>query len=160
MSTASRVRLALAEDDGGLREAVAEALREDGSEVLEAVDGSGLINIMRQGGIAAVVTDLMMPGLRGDDVLRLYRAAGDHTPFIVITAASTPIVDSVLMTSKVTVLRKPFTLESLIAAVHDVVPLLDEAPHPTPAPHAPTDPVTIAVAIASSSRTDDDPSRG
>ena len=112
-----RARLAVAEDDAGVREAVAATLREQGHEVLEAVDGSALLGILRAGAVQLVVTDILMPGLRGDDVLRYHRSKGDRTPFVVITAASTPIVEMVAKVESVTLLRKPFTEEALIAAV-------------------------------------------
>jgi DNA-binding response OmpR family regulator len=130
MMASSSLRVALAEDDGGLREAVAEALRDDGLEVLEAIDGSGLISVLSRSRVAAVVADLMMPGLRGDDVLWLSRASGDQTPFVVITAAPLPIIDSVARASCVTVLRKPFAVEALLAAVHAAIDA-----HPPPVAH-------------------------
>jgi DNA-binding response OmpR family regulator len=120
-SLLSPPRIALAEDDPGLRDVVAETLRDQGLDVIEAGDGGALMGVLRLGGVAAVVTDLMMPGLRGDDVLRLLRNGGDRTPFVVITAASPAVIDAVLLSSNVTVLRKPFTIEALIAAVTSVV---------------------------------------
>jgi two-component system, NtrC family, response regulator AtoC len=142
-SSPVQVRVALAEDDVGLREVVAETLRDSGLEVVEAADGGSLLGIMRRGGVVVVVTDLMMPGLRGDDVLRLLRIGGDETPFVVITAASTPVVDAVLLSPHVTVLRKPFTVGALIEAVSRVV---DERKAES-TDSAKADVVTVAVAI-------------
>lgn len=112
-----RARLAVAEDDAGIREAVATTLRDQGHEVLEAVDGSALLGILRAGAVQLVVTDILMPGLRGDDVLRYHRSKGEKTPFVVITAASNPIVEMVEAVEAVRLLRKPFTEAALIEAV-------------------------------------------
>jgi DNA-binding NtrC family response regulator len=117
-----RTQIALAEDDHGLRDAVAEALREEGLDVIEAINGNGLVGILQRSRVAVVVTDLLMPGLRGDDVLRLVRAAGDRTPFVVITAAPAPVVENVKAYPVVSVLCKPFTIEALIGAVRDAIP--------------------------------------
>jgi CheY-like chemotaxis protein len=126
---APAARLALAEDDAGLREAVAQALREHGLEVVEAADGGALIGILRRGNVSLVVTDLMMPGLRGDDVLRYYRQKGDKIPFVVITAAPAPIVEQVAKFDFVTLLRKPFTEQALLEAVLAALGI-DRAPQP------------------------------
>lgn len=112
-----RARLAVAEDDAGVREAVVTALRDHGHEVIEAADGGALLGILRQSEVHLVVTDLMMPGLRGDDVLRYHRSKGDRTPFVVITAASPFIVEMVQKLEGVTLLRKPFTEDALLHAV-------------------------------------------
>lgn len=116
-SSSPRARLAVAEDDPGVREAVATTLRDDGHEVLEACDGHALLGLLRQSTVHVVVTDLMMPGLRGDDVLRYHRAQGDRTPFVVITAAPAPVVEMVAQLEAVRLLRKPFTEAALLEAV-------------------------------------------
>jgi two-component system response regulator MprA len=112
-----RARLAVAEDDPGVREAVAATLREQGHEVLEAADGNALLGLLRQSEVQVVVTDLMMPGLRGDDVLRYHRSKGDRTPFVVITAAPPMVVEMVAQLDRVRLLRKPFTEDALLEAV-------------------------------------------
>jgi len=114
-------RVALAEDDHDLREAVAETLREHGLEVVETGDGDGLINILSGGGTAVAVTDLMMPRLRGDDALHFLRKAGDRTPFIVITAASASVIETIIDTPRLTVLCKPFSAAALLDAVDRAV---------------------------------------
>jgi len=111
------MRVALAEDDHDLRQALADTLRDAGIDVVEAASGNQLLAIVRTTQVALVVTDLMMPGLRGDDVLRLFRSAGDRTPYLIITAAPTWIVDALADEDRVTVLRKPFTVDAILAAV-------------------------------------------
>jgi DNA-binding response OmpR family regulator len=111
------MRVALAEDDHDLRHALAETLRDAGIEVVEAASGNQLLAIVRSTRVELVVTDLMMPGLRGDDVLKLFRAAGDRTPYLVITAAPDWVVDGLAGEDRVTILRKPFTVDAVLAAV-------------------------------------------
>ncbi len=116
------MRVALAEDDHDLREALAETFREAGIEVIEASSGNQLLAIVRSRRVALVVTDLMMPGLRGDDVLRLFRSAGDHTPYLIITAAPQWVIDDLAGQERVTILRKPFTVDTVLDAVRQLVP--------------------------------------
>lgn len=119
------MRVALAEDDHGLREALAETLRDGGLEVIEAATGNQLLAIVRACRLELVVTDLIMPGLRGDDVLKLFRSAGDLTPYLIITAAPEWIVEGVIGEPRVTVMRKPFTVEAMLSTV---MRLIEPAP--------------------------------
>lgn len=89
--------------------------------MLEAADGASLLQIVRRGDLALVVTDLWMPSLTGGDVLHVRRSEGDETPFLVITAAPAWITEQVCGMDEVTVLRKPFTIEALVSAVEGVL---------------------------------------
>lgn len=115
------VRIAVAEDDAELREVLAETLRERGLEVVEATDGATLLAAIRRGGIALVVTDHMMPGLAGGDVIGLCRLTGDRTPFVVVTGAPHAIIESIRTAHDVRLLRKPFTCEALLDAVAEAL---------------------------------------
>ena len=67
-------------------------LRKEGYNVLEAGDGVTGLKIAREKLPAAVVLDLMIPGMRGEDVCRQLRA-GEATakiPVIMLTAKARP----------------------------------------------------------------------
>lgn len=134
-----QIRVALADDDPGFREAAAEALRERGLEVVEAVDGATLLAAIRRGGITLVVTDLLMPGLAGSDVIGMCRGAGDAVPFIVVTGAPDAIAELASGTPGVTVLRKPFTRDALLAAVAAGLGLVFGSGEPSSSPTTSTD---------------------
>jgi CheY-like chemotaxis protein len=110
------IRVAVAEDDAGLREAVASTLRDRGLEVVEATDGGTLLSALQRGGVTLVVTDLRMPVLHGSDVISLRRLSGDRTPFVVITGAPAMVAETVLGPG-VTIVHKPFTDDALVRAV-------------------------------------------
>jgi DNA-binding response OmpR family regulator len=110
-------RIALADDDVEVRQLLAELFREQGMEVLEATDGATLLGMLQRTDVTLVVTDLWMPHLTGSDVLELRRKSGDRTPFLVITAAPLAVAEPVLQTEGVTLLRKPFTEQDVVAAV-------------------------------------------
>ena len=88
------VRILLAEDDPELRALLAETLREDGFEVVEARDGHALLDhladaMSSEGDIDQfdlVVSDIRMPGYSALDVLAGAHWALRHTPVILITA--------------------------------------------------------------------------
>ena len=111
-------RILIVEDEAAIRRGVADALRSEGYDVLEAPDGlTGLAMGLREDP-DLVILDLMMPGLDGFEVLRRWRDDGLDTPVIVLTARG-------LEEDRVKGLRlgaddyviKPFGLDELLARV-------------------------------------------
>jgi len=88
--------------------------------LLEARDGNEALEAMRAGSVDLVVTDLMMPGVSGWDVLR-ERAADPalrRIPMIVLTASNIRDVTAALAGKDVyAVLGKPFDLDALLTVV-------------------------------------------
>ncbi|HTJ47313.1 MAG TPA: response regulator [Kofleriaceae bacterium] len=127
-----QIRVAVAEDDHGMRRAVADTLREQGLEVVEAVDGATLLSAIRRGGITLAITDLLMPGLAGSDVIGLCRVTGVHVPFIVVTGAPDVITTAVVGAPGVIVLRKPVAIDALLAAVAQAIGMAFTPPDSPP----------------------------
>src|SRR5262245_10733684 len=64
-------RVLVVDDDEGIRHFAARALRHGGYEVVTASDGSDAIRIVEaQARFDLFVIDLMMPGMRGDELAR------------------------------------------------------------------------------------------
>jgi two-component system, OmpR family, response regulator len=84
----SSVRILVIEDDEAIRSVVERGLRAEGFEVETCADGtSGLWKAM-EGGYAAIVLDLLMPGRNGYSVCEQLRAEGNSTPILILTAKS------------------------------------------------------------------------
>jgi DNA-binding response OmpR family regulator len=121
----------VAEDDAAMRSLLAEELRRDGCEVIEATDGEDLVDCLatvyyESGGSGAsvdlIVSDLRMPRLTGMDVLCVLRLARRKTPFILITGfGDEAIRTEARELGAVAVLDKPFDVDELRAAIHRVV---------------------------------------
>ena len=60
----------VADDEAGVRESLAEVLRDAGYAVETAVDGSAALAALDDHDFAVVITDLRMPGADGLAVLR------------------------------------------------------------------------------------------
>ena len=88
-----RARVLLADDDDEMRRLLADALRLDGHDVVEARDGTGLLSLVgsttlptsagRPAGV--IVSDIRMPGVTGLEVLRLVRERDPLMPMVLIT---------------------------------------------------------------------------
>src|SRR5215813_1455595 len=76
----------VADDEPGVRESLAEVLRDAGYEVETAADGRAAIAALEGRDFALVVTDLRMPGADGLAVLRRAREISPQTLVLVMTA--------------------------------------------------------------------------
>lgn len=107
------------EDDAAINEVVAVHLRRNGFSCTQAFSGSeGRLLLSGAEPFDLVITDLMLPGLQGEDVVRLVRA-GTDVPVIVMSARTTA-ADKValLKLGADDYLTKPFDLDELLARVH------------------------------------------
>lgn len=121
-------RILLAEDDTDTRMLLAEGLADDGCIVVEARDGNELLDQLANhsdGHISAfdaVVTDIMMPGYSGLDVLTAFRGRAGSTPVVVITAYGDPNTERLASSlGAAAVLRKPFDFEELRALLAELL---------------------------------------
>lgn len=104
------------DDERAITDFISDALIEEGYQVAVCHDGaSALLDIRRQPP-ALVLLDIGLPVMTGDLVLRELRASGfNKLPIIVATAGTN--AEQYLAIGANAVLKKPFTLESLISTV-------------------------------------------
>lgn len=122
----------IAEDDAAMRFMLAEELRRDGCEVIEATNGEELLDCLATvffetddpaATVDLIVSDLRMPKLTGMDVLCVLRLARRKTPLILITAFGDEDTRSEARElGAVAVLDKPFEVDDLRAAIHEAIP--------------------------------------
>ncbi len=120
----------LAEDDADMRILVSGALARQGYEVMEAKDGTELLELVvsgylpqRPGGPDLIISDVRMPGWTGLDILAGLRKQDWAMPVILMTAfgdAQTHREADRL--GAVTMLDKPFDIEDLVNVATKVVP--------------------------------------
>lgn len=112
------------EDDPSVREALSEAIRDEGFEPCEAEDGRQALECLSRGTAPCVVLlDLMMPVMNGWQLLEWLEQHPEHDlPVIVMSAASWTEVERLRRTDPhvAGVMRKPLDLEALLEAVHGV----------------------------------------
>lgn len=86
LGTFPPVRVLAIEDDEAIRSVLARGLTAEGFQVDVAGDGSAGLDLALQGGYAAIVLDLLLPGLSGYRVCEHLRAEGSTVPILVLTA--------------------------------------------------------------------------
>lgn len=85
MSTAP-ARILVVDDDEGHLAIVGKVLQREGYEVVAAANGEAALERLRERQVDLIVTDLMMPGINGIDLLKAARAILPSVEVIVMTA--------------------------------------------------------------------------
>ena len=112
------MRLLVVEDDDAIRSVLARGLAAEGFEVETRADGRAGLWVALDGGFAAIVLDLLLPGLNGYSVCERLRAEGVTTPILVLTAKSGEYDQiDVLDSGADDFLTKPVSLAVLAARV-------------------------------------------
>ena len=118
-----RARVLLAEDDDDMRSLLAEELRRDGYDVLEAKDGTEMelrLKSVRHCPLRApdvIVMDVRMPGHSGLELLAAIRQAQWTTPVVLITGFFEPKLTAAARELDALVFAKPFDIDSLRVAI-------------------------------------------
>lgn len=117
-------RVLVVEDDPHVRMLTCMVLDDAGYNVDEATDGAEALEALRARPYAAIVLDIMMPGVDGYGVLEGLQAMPNRrgTPVVVVTARHDPgSVIRELTGGAFDHLAKPYTHEDLISAVRRAI---------------------------------------
>src|SRR6266581_3538425 len=108
----------VADDEPGVRESLAEVLRDAGYAVQTAADGAAALAALERDDFAVVITDLRMPGADGLAVLRRAREISPQTLVVVMTAhGSVETAVEALRAGATDYLLKPVVFDDLLAKV-------------------------------------------
>ena len=117
----------LAEDDDDMRALIALALQSDGYDVVEAKDGTELLDLLAGASSSPmqrpdiIVSDVLMPGYSGLGVLAALHKSAWKVPVILITARRDDAValDAMRLGASA-VVRKPFDIDDLRTTILSV----------------------------------------
>jgi two-component system cell cycle sensor histidine kinase/response regulator CckA len=112
----ARRRVLLVEDDESVRFALARLLQRLDFVVTTAVDGADALQMVEQHGFDLVITDAVMPGLPGPQLVEHLRSARPELP-VLLMSGYTPGESQHTEASGVPRLRKPFTISDLTRAL-------------------------------------------
>jgi len=104
----------IVDDEFGLAEMLREMLRESGYDVTLAINGRLALEILGEGTVDLVLTDMMMPVMDGAELAAAMRRDEKHhaTPIIMMTSLPTALPQPEGLFDAV--LRKPFTPDLLL----------------------------------------------
>jgi signal transduction histidine kinase len=116
----ARARLVVADDNADMREYVARLLRQRGWDVATVADGASALELVRRDPPDLVLSDVMMPGLDGFELLRALRSepATRQLPVILLSArAGEDARVEGIEAGATDYLVKPFSARELVARV-------------------------------------------
>jgi len=127
-------RILIVEDDQDMREMLSEILTDSGYQTLVAPEAMDALKLIRDDRkmLDLVITDVRMPGVKGDEILAAVRASRSETPVLVITAFGT-VEHAVEMVraGAYQYITKPFHMTELLNAAAEALertaPLRDQA---------------------------------
>jgi signal transduction histidine kinase len=127
--SAEGARLLLIEDETELREIATLALEAEGHQVTSAASGVVAIENHEDELLSfdAVISDIRMPGMDGDELIKRFRKRHRSLPVLFISAHSFREIEENLESSCPTLfLQKPFSIKDLNLRVHQLLELTGE----------------------------------
>lgn len=118
----TKQRVLLAEDDEAIRRTLQSLLELKGFDVKLAEDTPSTIALLQAQDFDLIVSDYLMPGGGGREILRYLNEAGKDPAVIMITGLSDEQLFRELTSSGVDrCLSKPFRLASLIETIQEIM---------------------------------------
>jgi PAS domain S-box-containing protein len=114
----------LADDEDGLRDTVTRTLRKAGYTILAATNGADALDIAEQHPhpIHLLLSDVVMPGLRGDELAARLLQRRPATKILFMSGHAGDLMsDHGTLEPGVTVLSKPFTANELLTAIRTMI---------------------------------------
>ena len=110
----------IVDDEPLVRGTIADMLRLGGFHVLEAMGGAQALHLLANGQpMAAVVTDVRMPGMDGVDLSHRVRAIHPEMPIVLVSGETCP--DAAQLPAGTHYIHKPPKLRELIATVFQAI---------------------------------------
>lgn len=111
-------RILVVEDDPEMCRFLAELLTEEGHTVETAYDGPSALEQVKHAGFDITITDLMMPGMKGTELVQQLKGMDPDTLVIVITAfGSIESAVELMRAGAFTYLTKPFRTDEILLNV-------------------------------------------
>jgi CheY-like chemotaxis protein len=118
-----KFRILVVDDQAIVRRCICIMLAHDGHEVETASSGGKAMALFERNKFDLVLTDYVMPEMRGDELVAAIKARAPKQPIVMVTADAEKLRESDRVPAGVDFLiGKPFSLEKLREAIATVLP--------------------------------------
>jgi len=113
----------LVEDETPLRKLISQVLKSAGHRVLEAANGDEAIaaSARHSGPIELLVTDVVMPGMNGPELVAKLRARRPRMTILYMSGYDNDLVDLTNLESTASFLQKPFSPRTLLKHIDSLL---------------------------------------
>ncbi len=113
----------LVEDDPSVRQLAREVLEGRGYTVLTAASGNEALQKVetRETNIDLVVTDVIMPGMAGDELVEHLRLRRPDLKVVFVSGYASDSIPRIVPNSYTSFLQKPFPVEDLVRTVYEMI---------------------------------------
>jgi CheY-like chemotaxis protein len=111
----------LVDDNKVGREAFAKILRLNGYQIVEAADAGEALEILDKVPIDLIITDFVMPGLSGVQLIEQIRSHWPHTRILMMSGYLTTEVGGIV-SDGVDFIPKPVDVPVLLSAINRMIP--------------------------------------
>jgi two-component system response regulator HydG len=113
-----RPTVLVVDDEASILEALGKVLNKEGLEVLTAQNGREALEVVRRQPVQLIITDLRMPAMGGDDLLKAVKAITPEVQVILMTAYGTvEVAVEAMKRGAYDFIEKPFKRASVVASV-------------------------------------------
>lgn len=122
VATTGRSSILVVDDEAVLRTLVKEVLSSDGYDVTAVAGGEEAVELINRTGFDLIITDVVMPGVNGVQVLRAAKRVDPNYPVVMITGfPSTDAVRKMIKLGAFDHMVKPFNVDLLKLTVAKVL---------------------------------------
>lgn len=112
----------IVDDESDILEILQDVLSSEFEKIHLATDANQALKIIQSHEIKIVLSDFHMPGIAGDELVRLIRSSGFQTPIIFITGdASRDLAMTSVRLGVSDILEKPFKAENVVEVIQRVL---------------------------------------
>ena len=141
-------RILVVDDEEMIQALLTELLTREGYQVTTASDGQQAVDLLERERFDLVITDLVMPGLNGIEVLMAAKRIDPRFPVVVMTGyPSVETVTRLIRLGAGDYITKPFNVEIILVTVAKLLEMRrvsegppDQGPHDAGSPEPPSDP--------------------
>ncbi|NQT63946.1 MAG: response regulator [Candidatus Marinimicrobia bacterium] len=109
------------DDDESICQLIIDLLENEEVDVTSAIDGLRGMRLFRQNPADLVITDIVMPGMEGLEIIRDLKKNYPDTEIIVISGASGEYIDHAKVFGARHIFVKPFDVKTLLSTVRKIL---------------------------------------